>query len=131
MLHSHVAFVFSGSCRIVPFMASGFVKLPPPPYYIVAFSSQRTEGDHGYAAMSEAMVKLALEQPGCLGAESARGADGFGITNAYFTDEAAILAWKNHARHLAAQKLGQERWYEHYELRVARVERAYSGPKKK
>ena len=80
---------------------------------------------------AEAMVKLALEQPGCLGAESARGADGFGITNAYFTDEAAILAWKNHARHLAAQKLGQERWYEHYELRVAKVERAYSSPEKK
>ena len=25
-------------------------------------------------------------------------------------------------------KLGIERWYEHYELRVAKVERAYSGP---
>jgi len=27
-----------------------------------------------------------------------------------------------------AQKQGIERWYSHYELRVARVERAYSGP---
>lgn len=109
-------------------MDSAFARLPPPPYYIVAFSSRRTEGDHGYAAMAEAMVKLALAQPGCLGAESARSPDGFGITNAYFTDEAAILAWKENARHLAAQKLGKARWYEHYELRVARVERAYSGP---
>jgi hypothetical protein len=24
--------------------------------------------------------------------------------------------------------MGIERWYEHYELRVARVERSYSGP---
>jgi hypothetical protein len=27
-----------------------------------------------------------------------------------------------------AQRLGKERWYSHYELRVAKVERAYSGP---
>ncbi len=109
-------------------MAHGFSKLPAPPYYVVAFSSQRSDGDHGYGAMAEAMFQLALEQPGCLGVESARSPDGFGITNAYFTDEASILAWKNNARHLAAQKLGRERWYEHYELRIAKVERAYSGP---
>lgn len=109
-------------------MAEGFAKLPLPPYYVVAFSSQRTEGDNGYGAMAAAMVTLALEQPGCLGVESARGADGFGITNAFFADEAAIIAWRNNARHLAAQKIGKERWYDHYELRIARVERAYSGP---
>lgn len=109
-------------------MAGGFAKLPAPPYYVVAFSSLRTEGDHGYGAMAEAMVQLALQQPGCLGAESARSPDGFGITNAYFIDEASIIAWKNHSRHLAAQKLGKDRWYEHYELRIAKVERAYSGP---
>jgi heme-degrading monooxygenase HmoA len=29
------------------------------------------------------------------------------------------------AEHSAAQRLGRERWYEAYELRVCRVERAY------
>jgi hypothetical protein len=24
--------------------------------------------------------------------------------------------------------LGKERWYSHYELRIAKVERAYAGP---
>jgi len=105
-----------------------FAKLPAPPYYVVAFSSIRTEGDHGYGAMADAMGELAQQQPGYLGIESARGADGFGITNSYWADEAALIAWKNIAKHLLAQKLGKERWYEHYELRVARVERAYSGP---
>ena len=109
-------------------MQAHFSKLPSPPYYVVAFSSLRTEGDNGYGAMAEAMGKLALEQPGCLGFESARSPDGFGITNAYFVDEAAILAWKNNLRHLGAQDQGKKRWYHHYELRVARVERAYSGP---
>lgn len=109
-------------------MSDSFARLPAPPYYIVAFSSIRREGDDGYAAMADAMVELASRQPGYLGIESARGADGFGITNSYWADEAALLAWKDVAKHLLAQKLGKERWYAHYELRVARVERAYSGP---
>mgnify|MGYP000895474747 CR=1 FL=1 len=108
-------------------MPEGFAPTPEPPYYAVIFSSQRTEGDHGYAAMAEEMVALALAQPGCLGAESARGPDGFGITVSYWESEAAIAAWKADARHLVAQRLGIERWYAHYELRVAKVERAYAG----
>lgn len=109
-------------------MAEGFVSTPEPPYYAVIFTSQRTPGDQGYDAMAAAMMELALRQPGCLGAESARGPSGLGITVSYFADEASIAAWKQEARHLVAQRLGKERWYSHYELRVAKVERAYSGP---
>ena len=61
-----------------------FAKLPAPPYYVVCFSSTRTDGDHGYGAMADEMVRLAALQPGYLGVESARGADGFGITNSYW-----------------------------------------------
>lgn len=103
----------------------GFAETPQPPYYIVAFSSQRAAGDHGYGNMASEMERLALEQDGCIGMESVRGADGFGITNAYWRDEASIMAWKNNVRHLAAQKLGRARWYEHYQVRIGRVERAY------
>ena len=78
--------------------------------------------------MAQAMFELALKQPSCLGAESVRGVNGLGITVAYFTDEPAIHAWKQNSEHLAAQRLGKERWYSHCELRVAKVERAYSGP---
>jgi heme-degrading monooxygenase HmoA len=74
------------------------------------------------------MFELARQQPGCLGAESARDADGLGITVSYFADEASIRAWKENARHLVAQRLGKERWYSHYEMRIAKVERAYGGP---
>ena len=109
-------------------MPDGFAKTPEPPYYAVIFTSKRTEGDHGYEAMAQAMFDLALQQPGCLGAETARDADGVGITVAYFTDDTSIKNWKQNAQHLVAQKLGKERWYSHYELRVAKVERDYSGP---
>ncbi len=57
-----------------------------------------------------------------------RGADGLGITVSYWQDEAAIRAWKADVEHLTAQRLGKERWYEHYQLRIAKVERDYAGP---
>ncbi|MCB2101722.1 MAG: antibiotic biosynthesis monooxygenase [Rhodobacterales bacterium] len=99
---------------------------PEPPYYAVIFASTMTGDDpEGYAAMAQAMVDLAARQPGYLGLESARGPDGLGITVSYWTDPAAITAWKAQAEHQVAQRLGRDRWYGAFRLRVARVERAY------
>jgi heme-degrading monooxygenase HmoA len=102
-----------------------FADLPEPPYYAVIFSSQRTEGDNGYGDMADRMVALASEQPGFLGIESTRGTDGFGITVSYFRTLEDIAAWKANAEHREAQRLGHQRWYGHFELRIAKVERAY------
>lgn len=107
-------------------MTSPFATLPAPPYYVVCFSSTRTDGDNGYGAMADAMEQLARQQPGFLGVESARGADGFGITNSYWMDETSIRNWKKVVDHLAAQRQGRAEWYSHYEVKVAKVERAYS-----
>lgn len=102
---------------------------PEPPYTAVIFTSRRAEGDDGaYGAMAERMVELAAAQPGFLGVESARDPDSrWGITVSYWADDASARAWKQVAEHLEAQRLGRERWYEAYEVRVARVERSY-GP---
>jgi heme-degrading monooxygenase HmoA len=98
---------------------------PEPPYLAVIFSNQRTDGDQGYGAMARRMVELAQEQPGFLGVESARDAEGFGITVSYWKDEAAIANWKAHAEHAVAQRLGWDRWYADFQLRVCRVERQH------
>ena len=110
--------------------ANGFANLPEPPYYAVIFSSQRTEGDNGYGAMADRMVELASSQPGFLGIESARGEDGFGITVSYFDSLENIAAWKRNAEHGQAQAQGHKVWYEHFELRIAKVERAYGKPRR-
>jgi len=99
-----------------------------PPYYAVVFTSRRTEGDNGYADASDSMVALAATQPGFLGIESARGADGVGITVSYWDSEEAIANWRRNAEHAATREHGRSLWYAHYEVRVARVERAYAGP---
>jgi heme-degrading monooxygenase HmoA len=106
--------------------AAGFASTPRPPYYAVIFSSQRTDGDNGYGATADRMAELAAQQPGFLGMESTRGADGFGITVAYFDTEENIRAWKRNMEHAAARQKGREVWYAHYEIRIAKVERAYN-----
>ena len=96
--------------------------IPEPPYYAVIFTSERTEGDHGYADTAQRMVELARRQPGFLGVDSARD-DELGITVSYWRDLDSIRAWRAQAEHAEARRLGRERWYRRFTLRVARVER--------
>lgn len=96
---------------------------PEPPYYAVIFTSLRTDVDDGYDAMAARMVELAAQQPGFLGVESARNE--VGVTVSYWSDLAAIKAWKAHAEHLHAQRLGHQQWYQHFKTRIAKVERDY------
>lgn len=99
---------------------------PEPPYVAVIFTSIRTEGDQGYARMSQRMVELAAQQPGYLGVESAR--DDIGITVSYWASETDAAGWKQVAEHLVAQERGRQVWYADYRVRVCTVTRDYSGP---
>lgn len=105
-----------------------FASTPEPPYYAVIFTNRHSAQTNGYVEAADEMVRLAPSMPGYLGVESVRNSDGEAITVCYWTDEEAIAGWKAKSEHLDAQRKGQQQWYEHYELRVAKVERAYSGP---
>lgn len=107
---------------------SDFAPMPDPPYYAVIFANQASGDVKGYGEMADAMVRLAREQPGFIGVDSTRDAQGYAITVSYWRDEASIRNWRENIRHMAAQKSGMERWYDHYTLRVAKVERQYEGP---
>jgi heme-degrading monooxygenase HmoA len=102
---------------------------PDPPYVAVIFTNRRTDSDdQGYAAAADRMESLAAEIPGFLGIESVRGIDRVGITVSYWTDDEAVATWREHPEHLDTQARGRADWYDSYELRVARVERARSWP---
>ncbi|MDH4568029.1 antibiotic biosynthesis monooxygenase [Pseudomonas sp. BN414] len=98
---------------------------PEPPYYAVIFTSLRSETEQDYAATAERMLELAGDQPGFLGVESARGADGLGITVSYWRSEDDIRNWRMQAEHREAQRRGREEWYRAFRTRVAHVEREY------
>ena len=98
---------------------------PSPPYYAVIFSSQQGEFTDGYDAMSDAMLALARDQPGFLGIESAR--KDIGITISYWRSLEAIRNWKANVEHRKAQRLGREKWYAAYRVRICRVDREYGS----
>ena len=97
---------------------------PEPPYYAVIFTSllQPTNIDD-YAETADLMVALAKQQAGFLGVESAR--ENLGITVSYWQDMAAIKAWKRQTDHVIARRHGREKWYQTFQVRIAKVETAY------
>ncbi len=99
-------------------------KTPEPPYYAVIFTSTLNEDHEGYSEMAEKMEHLAKVQTGYLGFESARSE--LGISISYWKDLESIRNWKRNTEHLLAQKLGKEKWYHKYHIRITRVERDYS-----
>lgn len=96
---------------------------PKPPYYAVIFTSVLGEFKEGYSEMAELMVKLAQEQDGFLGIESAR--EDIGITVSYWKDLQSIKKWKENTEHRIAQEKGQTDWYKCYKTRISKVERDY------
>lgn len=96
---------------------------PEPPYYAVIFTSIKQHSAPGYADTAALMLTLAQEQDGFLGVESASAA--LGITVSYWRNKAAIRRWKLQTDHQIAQQRGREAWYAQYQVRIAKVERAY------
>jgi heme-degrading monooxygenase HmoA len=107
-------------------MADRIADTPAPPYTAVIFTNLQTDDTDGYGATAQRMEELAEQQPGYLGFESARS--GLGIAVSYWATDEDARAWKQVAEHAEAQRLGRDRWYADYRVRVARVEREY-GPR--
>ncbi len=104
--------------------------LHPKDSIAVIFCAQRTGTDEtGYQAAAAEMGALAARQPGYLGEDHARSADGFGITVSYWRDDASARAWRDHPEHAVIRDRGRDKWYCGYSLHVARVERAYDWQK--
>ena len=97
---------------------------PTPPYYAVIFTSVRTKIDEGYSKMSNEMEKLVKQQPGFLGFDSAR--EETGITVSYWKDLESIRLWRENEEHVVARLKGRKKWYECFNVRIAKVERDYS-----
>jgi heme-degrading monooxygenase HmoA len=98
----------------------------PLPAWAVIFISQRTAEDQGYAAATERMRELGTSQPGFLGIESARTADGKGITVVFYDSEESASAWGRNPEHRQVQSRGRDMWYTRYAIYYARVERGHS-----
>ncbi len=97
---------------------------PKPPYYAVIFTSLKSENNKGYDEMANKMMKLASEQDGFLGVETAK--ENIGITVSYWRDLESIRIWKENEQHTVARSKGKSLWYSSFTTRIALVEKEYS-----
>lgn len=91
------------------------------PYYAVIFSSIKQEVEEDYYQIFKELKDKASKLDGYLGWEDGSGENG-SIAISYWKDMATIQAWKRDTDHIKAKKLGVDKWYQYYRLRICKVE---------
>jgi heme-degrading monooxygenase HmoA len=76
---------------------------------IVLFRSKLTDPAPGYTEMADEMLATAKTMPGFVEFKSFKAEDGERLSVVWWTDDESMGAWRQHARHLVAQRLGRER----------------------
>ena len=96
---------------------------PCAPCWAVVFRSRLSADTEGYEDAAGRMLERVAEQPGFLGVESQRGADGLGVTISWWASRAAIAAWRNDPAQRAVRAEGRRRWYAEWSVELVRVDR--------
>jgi heme-degrading monooxygenase HmoA len=73
----------------------------------------------------ERMVELVRHIPGFISMDLFSSQDGRTLALPRFESEEALLAWRNHPEHLAAQTKGKEAYFTDYWIDVCSVIRSY------
>ena len=83
-----------------------------------------------YAATSAGLRELLVDLDGFGGVERFESCTEPGkfVAIGFFDDEAAVERWRNESTHRRAQRLGRDRFFTDYRLRMADVVRDY-GPR--
>ena len=81
----------------------------------------RAEYANEYAEWNARISALAASQPGYVSHKSFTAEDGERVTIVEFESEATQAAWRNHPEHKEAQKLGREKFYSEYDIKVCEL----------
>lgn len=92
--------------------------------FVVIFRAKIRLLNDEYSKTAARLRELALKEFGCI-EFSALTEGSEEIALSYWPSEESIKLWKAHPEHLAAQKLGREKWYESYSVQVAEILREY------
>ena len=99
-------------------------EIPTRDYYAVIFCSTKSEDLENYKETDEKIMKLAMEQEGFLGYESA-GDLNAGIFISYWENRESIQKWRDNADHIMAKKMGIDKWYDRFLSQICKVEHSH------
>jgi len=80
-----------------------------------------------YESWAARMDELVASMPGYISHKRFDAPDGERVTIAEFESEEAQAAWRNHPEHVKAQRLGKEKFYAEYDLKVCELKRSSSS----
>ncbi|HYM20914.1 MAG TPA: antibiotic biosynthesis monooxygenase [Candidatus Kapabacteria bacterium] len=95
------------------------------PCYAVIFSSLSTSDDDAFGTMGASIDELVKNEEGFLSMESVYNASGESITVCYWRTLADIKRWKEVALHQEAQRLGKQKWFDEYAVRITEIKESY------
>lgn len=88
--------------------------------YAVIFRAEINALDGAYSEMAARMRELAKTKYGCKEFTAVREGD-YEIAISYWENHDQIESWKQDAEHLAAQELGQSKWYKSYQVQIVEI----------
>jgi heme-degrading monooxygenase HmoA len=89
---------------------------------VTVFRSRLMPGlQEEYVALVERMQRIAATIPGYISHKGFWADDGERVTIVEFEHEEGQRAWRMHPEHVEAQKLGRQKYYEMYDIKVANV----------
>jgi len=93
---------------------------------VVLFRSKLTTaaGDD-YATMAGEMLARARTLPGFIDFKSFVADDGEHVAVIRWESQETLRGWTDDLRHVVAQRMGREKWYEYFRVEVAEVVRSY------
>ena len=98
---------------------------------IVLFRSRLTpEAGDDYAAMADEMLARARSMRGFIYFKSFKAADGERLSVIHWESQETMRVWSDDLRHMVAQRLGRERWYDSFHVEVADIVRSYAFERK-
>ena len=97
--------------------------------YAVIFKAKIKQFDKEYLKMAKRMRELATKDYGCIDFISVCEKN-LEISISYWENKEQIKKWKNNSEHIIAQELGKSKWYDSYEIEIAKIERKYNGLEK-
>jgi len=88
--------------------------------YAVIFRAKTKELDETYFTMAKRMRELAMAEYGCQ--EFTAVTEGsYEIAISYWESLEQIEQWKQNSKHLVAQEIGKEKWYENYSVEIVQI----------
>ncbi|HEV3226262.1 MAG TPA: antibiotic biosynthesis monooxygenase [Acidimicrobiales bacterium] len=88
---------------------------------VTVFRSRLRERPEGYDETAGEMERAARAMPGFVDFKSFHAEDGERVSIVVFESIEAQRAWRDDARHRAAQQRGRDEWYAEYRIQVCEL----------